>query len=164
MTFSNLVKEKRVNAAQLLISHSLVKTHKALGIVKISDKKVLKKLLKGLSELKTNFIVVTTESFDTDANNISFVSDTSFLDAGADFVISDDAMDCISGCLEKAITPITITGNPVLSQFDPMKNEGNAYLYHNADEWSIFATLIRYLENYKFTFDNKNLVKNIFES
>lgn len=164
MTFANLVKEKRTNAAQLLSTHGLVKSYKALWIVKVSDKKILKKLLKGFWELKTNFIVVTSESFDVDKSNIVFISDNKFLDSGADFIICDDSMECVSGCLEKAITPITIEGNTVLSQFDPMKNQGNSYLYDSVNEWSIFATLIRYLENYKFSFDNKNLVKNIFES
>ena len=42
-----------------------------------------------------------------------------------------------------------------------MKDEGNAYLYDEDNEWSVFYALARYLENYKISFDNKNLVKNV---
>lgn len=167
MTFANLVKEKKAASITLVNKYSFPKTNKALWVVKLSDKKVLKKLLKWMSTLKTNFIVVSNESFDIKSNNIQYTSGDDFLDTGLDFIICDHEIGGICDCFSKGIAPIVIKNSPMdslLSQFDPMKNEWNAYIYDELNEWCIFTTLIRYLENYKFTFDNKNLVKNIFES
>ncbi len=167
MTFANLVKQKRAHAIKLVNELSLSKANKSLWYVKIEDKKVLKKLLKWLSHISTNFIVLTNESFDVTSDNIVFIQDGWELDCAADFIICDDSLWGVSECFEKAIAPIVVKWSSMeslLSQFDPMRSQWNAYFYEELNEWSIFATLIRYLENYKFTFDNKNLVKNIFES
>jgi hypothetical protein len=42
-----------------------------------------------------------------------------------------------------------------------MKNEGNSFYYEESNHWSIFYSIVRYMENYKFPFDNKNLIKNV---
>ncbi len=167
MTFANLIKAKKGSSVQLVEKYSFPKTNKAIGLVKIWNPKVLKKLIKWFQDLQVNFIIITDEKYSTDAKNIAFTSDESFIDAGLDFVICDTGTDCINKCFEHGIAPIIVKDSNVsslLSEFNPMKSEWNAYLYDTVNEWSIFATLIRYLENYKFTFDNKNLVKNIFES
>jgi hypothetical protein len=44
-----------------------------------------------------------------------------------------------------------------------MKNEGNSYFYDSESKWLVFWAIIRYMENYKFPFDNKNLVKNVLK-
>jgi len=167
MSFANLIKDKKQANAALVQKYNFPKTNKAVGLVKIQDAKVLKKLLKWCAWLKTNFIVMTNDVFELESKNISYIAENWILSTGLDFVICDEATDCITQCFEQGIAPIiasTSNVSSLLSQFNPMRNEGNAYMYDSVNEWSIFATLIRYLENYKFAFDNKNLVKNIFES
>ena len=81
-----------------------------------------------------------------------------------DFVICDKDISSLKKYLENWITPIISQNNPlksILKEFNPIKNEWNSFIYENENKWSIFYSLVRYLENYKFPFDNKNLVKNV---
>jgi hypothetical protein len=51
----------------------------------------------------------------------------------------------------------------VLSDYNAAKSEWNSFLYELENEWDVFYTIARYLENFKFPYDNKSLVKNVFE-
>ena len=44
-----------------------------------------------------------------------------------------------------------------------ISNTWNSFLYDSDIMWSMFYALVGYLENSKFSFDNKNLVKNVLE-
>jgi glycogen synthase len=44
-----------------------------------------------------------------------------------------------------------------------MQSEGNGYIFEKNNKWEIFYALTKYLENYKFPYDNRNLVKNVLE-
>jgi hypothetical protein len=60
--------------------------------------------------------------------------------------------------------PIVSSNNylsSLLKEFDAKASSGNAFLYDNMDSYSVFYALIRYLENKKFPYDNKILVKNL---
>jgi hypothetical protein len=46
MSFANLIKDKKQANAALVQKYNFPKTNKAVGLVKIQDAKVLKKLLK----------------------------------------------------------------------------------------------------------------------
>jgi hypothetical protein len=83
-----------------------------------------------------------------------------------DFVVLDSNITNLSDYTHNAVVPIFPTDNhlsSLLKEYQPMKNEGNSYLYEKHNQWSIFHSITRYLENYKITFDNKSLVKNVFE-
>jgi hypothetical protein len=72
----------------------------------------------------------------------------------------------LSKYLKLWIVPIISANNTlksVLREFNPMKNEWNAYIFQENNEWHIFYAIARYLENSKFPFDNKNLTKNVIE-
>lgn len=83
-----------------------------------------------------------------------------------DFAILDGETTDIGKYAQQAIVPIAPNEgvfSSLLNEFNPEKNTGNAYLYDENNEWSIFHAMIRYLENTRFPMDNKNLIKNIFE-
>jgi len=83
-----------------------------------------------------------------------------------DFTVVDSDLSNLSQYSEKAIVTIAPEDNhysSVLKEYNPMKSVWNAYLYEETNEWSIFYAVARYLENYKISFDNKSLVKNVYE-
>jgi hypothetical protein len=45
-----------------------------------------------------------------------------------------------------------------------MKFEGNAFLFEKVDEYQMFASLVRYLENVRYPGDKRTLLKNVSES
>ena len=158
MTLSELNREKRKYSDLIKSEYMFPKTNKCIWLIKIGDKEILKKLVKWLCFLPVNFIVVTSEALKNDISEH---------EVWADFVVCDDEETSLDNYFKKWITPIVSKlwhFSSVLSEFNPMKNEGNSFLYDKLNAWSIFYTVVRYLENYKFPFDNKNLVKNVFES
>ena len=167
MTLSELNREKRKYSDLIKYEYMFPKTNKCIWLIKIGDKEILKKLVKWLYCLPVNFIVVTSEALKKDSDNVVFVNDISEHEIWVDFVVCDDEETSLNNYFEKWITPIISKlwhFSSILTEFNPMKNEGNSFLYDNLNAWSVFYTIVRYLENYKFPFDNKNLVKNVFES
>lgn len=45
-----------------------------------------------------------------------------------------------------------------------MKFEGNAFLFDPANQFQMFAALVRYLENVRYPGDKRTLVKNVSET
>lgn len=166
MTFTVLLKEKKINSDLIKEKFNLLKKNKALGLIKINNKEILKELLLWLRILPVNFIVDSEELSSYKSNNIAFSKEET-LNSWFDFIISEDNKKWLELYLKIWVTPIISESNnlkTIFKEFNPLKNDGNSYLYKNNNSWDIFYSLIRYLENYKFTFDNKNLVKNVFET
>lgn len=166
MDLNMVIKEKREKNIELKNRFWLIKKHKALGLIKITDKSIIKDLRDWLLVLPSSFII-DVEWVDLEKlwNNIiatSKIEKSDFI--WFDFLICDENIENINNYLEYWVTPI-ISNNShissILKEFDPIKNEGNSYLFSISDKWCIYYSLIRYLENYKFPFDNKNLVKNV---
>ncbi|MDD2694035.1 MAG: hypothetical protein PHY14_03815 [Candidatus Gracilibacteria bacterium] len=47
------------------------------------------------------------------------------------------------------------------SEFDPMKFEGNAFIYDSLNPYLVFEKLIRYLENIRYAGDKRTLLNNV---
>jgi len=81
-----------------------------------------------------------------------------------DFILTDNNIDWLKDYLNNYITPILPINNylsQLFTEFNPINNVWNSYLYQDGNIWSMFYALVRYLENYKFPYDNRNLVKNL---
>lgn len=66
--------------------------------------------------------------------------------------------------MQLGVTPLINEKNylgSILQEFSAGRGEGNAYLYEKGNSWSAYYALVRYLENHKFPYDNRNLVKNV---
>ncbi len=169
MSLSQIFTQKKVINKELKQSFWLFQKFKSVGFINLKNKELTKNLIEWLKNLPVAFIVKMKNIEETSkiGDNIIITKnvDEKLLD-GFDFVVLSDNMDWINIYLEKAIAPIIIKDNhlgSVLSEFDPIKNEWNAFFYDSENQWSIFYSIARYLENYKFPFDNKNLIKNILE-
>ena len=143
-----------------------LKKEKAIWLVKLSNKNLIIELRDAFLDLPVAFIIEM-ENIETEKlwKNIVATSKVpeSYL-VWLDFVICDKDISSLKKYLENCITPIISQNNPlksILKEFNPIKNEWNSFIYENENKWSIFYSLVRYLENYKFPFDNKNLVKNV---
>ncbi len=168
MNLTETLKSKKIKSDKLKQKYSLTKRNKALGLIKLNNKSLLKDIRDGLLELPISF-VIEVDWADTEKlwDNIVAVSKVLTSDIIAfDFILCDDEVKWLNKYLEKWITPIIIEKNTlssILKDFNPIKNEGNAFLYEKENKWSIFSALVRYSENYKFPMDNKNLVKNVLK-
>lgn len=166
MNLSELIKEKRKISDNIKNLYSLPKKNKAVGLIKLDDSNLANELQEGLKELPANFIIEWSNIEDKWYNNIAISDNTSKLEYGFDFIVCDNCTDRLNELFSKWIVPIIIKDSHIsslLKEFNPIKNEWNSYMFEKDEKWNIFYAIVRYLENYKFPFDNKNLVKNISE-
>ncbi len=61
----------------------------------------------------------------------------------------------------RGIVPITPNGSINFQNYDAQKEVGNAFCYHKRKFWEFMQAIIRAGENFKFTYDWKNLKKNV---
>ncbi len=168
MNLTDVLKNKKLKSDKLKQKYSLNKKNKPFGLIKLKNKNLLKDIRDGLLELPMSF-VIEVDWVDTEKlwENIVATSKVLTSDLIAfDFILCDDEVKWLNKYFEKWITPIIIKDNTlssILKDFNPIKNEGNAFLYDRENKWSIYSALVRYNENYKFPFDNKNLVKNVLK-
>ncbi len=86
--------------------------------------------------------------------------------AGFDACISDGISTHIDivPLVQSGVVPIIPLENAfpkIFSEFDPMRFEGNAFLYASVNKFLIFEKLIRYLENIRYAWDKRTLLNNL---
>ena len=137
----------------------------ALGYIDISDESLRNKLCEGFENIDAHFIV--TWSITASSKNIislEKIQDSDII--GYDFFLTDSDVENFATFIEKWVTPLLSKDCNVaslLQPYNPMKSSGNAFLYDSVNIWNLFACVVRYLENYRFPYDNKVLVQNVLK-
>ncbi len=167
MSIPELMKEKQNIAKNIKKKYRFPVKNKALGLIYIQNEVLLDKLSEWLSNLPANFVVVVNTDKVSAHQNISFTHKApDFELLWFDFVVWDSQMLQIWNYLKNWVVPVIPKNNSlgtVLSDYNAAKSEWNSFMYELENEWDVFYTIARYLENYKFPYDNKSLVKNVFE-
>jgi hypothetical protein len=168
MDLNSILKEKKEKNTQIKNKFFLPTKIKPLWLVKISNKLLIKYLRDAFLILPASFILeinwIKTEKLWENIIATGKIEPNELI--WFDFILCDDDIKNLNKYLQVWIVPITSLKNPlgpILKEFSPMKNEWNSYLFKEEEKWSIFYALVRYLENFKFPFDNKNLVKNVLD-
>ena len=65
-------------------------------------------------------------------------------------------------CLTTGIVPVSLPC-PMLENYDPVQEVGNAFLYDSPNAWQCFAGLVRAIETYKLPFDWRTIQRNGME-
>lgn len=68
---------------------------------------------------------------------------------------SQNALE-LKNALNYGVIPVVKT-DPILKDYNPITETGNAFLYQEDNLWLFYAALVRALENYKFSYDWQNL-------
>ena len=150
---SEVIKEKKVAKTKILKQYNFPKNSRAVILNLISDEN-LKNFVTNACEEIGVAVIDSLETFDKD------------LIIGADAIVSekiekDSEFDEI---LQAAVTPIfPIESEYDLEEFNPMKFEGNAFLFHENKPFQIFEKICRMLENLNYVGDRRMLIKNLLE-
>ncbi|MDA9128902.1 hypothetical protein N9J72_00300 [Candidatus Gracilibacteria bacterium] len=166
MSLTDIISQKNLVKDEIKEKYHLPKRSKILVAVCFSDTKLTQNILQGLAILPANFVIFGfQEEVECKAKNISFEKERKTFDmTGLDAVLGDCPDMKLEKLMEVGVVPLVSDKNylgKILQEFHPGKAEGNAYLYEKGSYWSAYYALIRYLENHKFPYDNKNLVKNV---
>ena len=75
-------------------------------------------------------------------------------------VLVDANMDQIRKAWENGVVPITTKFHDSITNYNPNTESGNAFIFENANEWEIFAAVVRAVETFKFPYDWKFIVRS----
>lgn len=75
--------------------------------------------------------------------------------------ILDEAIPLQLLAQHRVVPVIPISSNKNFSEFDPMKFEGNAFLFEWVSQFQMFEKLIRALENMRYAGDKRMLLQNV---
>ncbi|MFC1810960.1 hypothetical protein ACFLZH_05655 [Patescibacteria group bacterium] len=107
---------------------------------------VLNTLREGLSHL--NAQVITEEDFENGLKKAHMV------------VLLNDDLSEIKKAWENGVIPITAKFDNSITDYNPNNESGNAFVFENANQWEIFAAVVRAVETFKFPYDWKFIVRS----
>lgn len=134
------------------------------GLIIVNNSEDIDFLLDWLEVLSCDFVIKTEKEIKNKINIINSNKIQNDLLLWFDFVLTDNNTESLKDFFKNAIIPIVPKNNylsSILHEFDPLNNEWNSFLYDEKNKWSMYYAIIRYLENSKFPYDNRSLVKNI---
>lgn len=168
MNLSELLEDKRKNSSILRSNYFSQTKNKSVWIIDLKDNEITENLLNWLKVLPSNFIIISEKNNEENIEkNIVFIKKVpKDIESWIDFIVTDNNLENLKSYLALWICPILPEDNylsTILEEFNPVKVIWNSYIYKKQNEWEIFYAIVKYLENYKFPYDNRNLVKNLFE-
>ena len=76
-------------------------------------------------------------------------------------VLGDRLPNDFSMLVQRGIVPVMLENlHPKAENSNAAKEEGNAFLFHELNEWSIYGSIVRALENFGFSYDWESLRNN----
>ncbi len=85
--------------------------------------------------------------------------------AGSDIAIffsSDTEEEDIANVLRYGVIPVSMP-SPLLENYNPVQETGNAFIYEASNPWLCFASLVRALETFKFPYDWRTIQRHAME-
>lgn len=148
----NIKNQKEERRTTLIRAIWAKKDTRALILSYIKDHQIRDFLLRASEAIWVKLLLISDELAIEGAD--AFIADT---------ITGDIPLDTL---LHNWVVPIvpTDTAPKKLSEFNPMKFEGNAFLFEEKNEFQMFASLVRYLENIRYPGDRKTLLNNVVET
>lgn len=150
-------------------THGFPKSAAAIALVSVGDQAKRDFLLEGFAAIGIAAVAVTTDEIPK-LRNVVTVEKVAPSDLYAfDFFMLDgetEEIDIVK-CMKAGVVPIIHEKNVfsgVLKDFNPMKFEGNAFLFKDDNQFRMFASAVSYLENVKFPEDRRILLKHVAET
>jgi hypothetical protein len=164
MKHDNLFVEKKKYSKILKDYLKLNTKNKPTWLVLVKDIEFIDFLLDWLEVLPCDFVIKSERDLKQKINIFYTKEIKKDLFLWFDFMVWDNETEWLSDLFSAWITPILPSNSHLLSilkEFDPLNSEWNCFLYTDKNKWSMYYAIIRYLENYKFPYDNRTLVKNV---
>lgn len=78
--------------------------------------------------------------------------------ANISLIFNNNSLNAVElkNALAYGVIPI-VKSDPILKNYSPITESGNAFLYEEDNKWLFYSTLVRALENFKFSYDWQNL-------
>ena len=145
MNTKNFKEEKRASLVRTL---EIPKTTRAIILAYIRDEDIRSFLREATLAIGVKLI---------EAQDISYIE-------WSDAFIADHSEVPLKELIENVVVPIVpkdIVPFKNFSEFNPMKFEGNAFLFEEVNKFQMFEKIVRYLENIRYPGDKRTLLQNI---
>ncbi len=150
-----LVKENNVQIIEDIIN-GLIEQNIQLVVTSIGSKKY-QMLFTKIAEQNSKKIIIVDNSEEVRRK----------IYAAADlFLSSGNTVDCnqeAKTSMKYGVVPI-ITSQIFTEDYNPKTEKGNSFIFNEKSPWSLFASIIRATESFKFPYDWKNIQKNCMET
>jgi len=120
--------------------------------VRDSVKKILGDLLEGLTRLDIKVMFDEDEPLETALEKANMM------------LILNQNKQLLKRAWENGVVTITDKFTNEISDYNPNKETGNSFTFENANQWEIFAAIVRALETYKFPYDWKFISRSCKKS
>lgn len=165
----NLLAMKRTARTNLCALRQFSSSCETLFLVSVDDASAREFLCEGLSAIGVAAIAIAPKA---EAGTKPFMNTLYAAEIKPSELIAFDAVICDLeqsfmdpiACMREGIVPILPEGNiysGILTQFNPMRFEGNAFIAKSQAKFCLFERAAAYLENVKFPEDKRVLVKNV---
>lgn len=164
---TEVLKTKKQAKQKIKDIYKFSNKNKFFAIIKLSNEENHDNLIEWLKTLPANFVIQTDKDIES-SNNVIFtkeISENAIL--GFDFALVDNNFENTNFYNQSWIVTLIPSNyylKTIFTEFDPVNVTGNTFFYEENNCWSMFYAIVRFLENSKFTFDYKNLVKNVLNS
>ena len=78
-------------------------------------------------------------------------------------VVFNSHLELINLLMSYGVVLVSEDRSPLLENYKPNEETGNSFLYKKRDLWSVYASLVRALESYKFPYDWNNIVRKLYK-
>ncbi len=136
----------------ILRNHKQKSSTRAVILVDIQDEEIRKFLKESASFIEVFFV--------------DEIEENELLGVDA-FIIDTENITTLKKYIQQGIAPIVFDSNEnaeIFKDFDPMKFTGNAFLYKQKNKYAIFSQVCRFLENIRYPWDRKMLIKQLLET
>jgi len=164
MNLTTILRNKNKKKQDILNKYGLKDIKKSLWLILLKENLVDEELINALKILPANFVLVTEKKIDN-LVNISILKNV-IIDSWFDFIACDNCEENLMKFLESWVVPIVSKNHHIsslLSEFKAKTVEWNAFIFENDALCDIYYAIIRFVENYKFPYDHKALVKNVLQ-
>jgi len=123
--------------------------------VRGADPKLVESLLPGIEELDARFRVI---GVGAKAFPHVFSAEEAMEEAHIWIILGSHLPSEFSMIADRGIVPVMLNGlHKEAQNYNPVAEEGNAFLFQKATPWHIYGAMVRALENFAFSYDWENL-------
>lgn len=146
------------------------------GPSKDKEDKLLLELLEGVSVLPVKVIIVDdnipADTVTKPSGQITWVNTEDgrnaaklekYLEAADMALVFDEDHENLSKIMQKGTIIIGHEISPLLENYHPNDETGNAFTFKSYNPWEMFRAIVRATETYRFPYDWENIVRGMFK-
>lgn len=123
--------------------------------VRNADQKLVEDMIPGLEEIDARIKII-----GNGAKSLphAFSAEEAIEEAHIWVILGSEMPSEFKEIIKAGIVPIMLTGTCTKAEnYDATQEKGNAFLFPKSSAWHIYGTLVRALENFRFSYDWENI-------